>query len=156
MINIFGVMNFWIFLYFFAFLKKNDIFHWSYFSTPYNRKSQDVTQIGPNFYDAIFCIILCSREKKREREREKENIKRKRKLERERHTHTHTYTHTYTHIHTHTHTHKHMHTKKHTSTCWSDKISYASCILWNILLACSGLCGFLSGWYWTKRVEINI
>ena len=61
-------------------------------------KSQDVTQIGPNFYDARFCILLCLRERKREREKENRKGKRKKKTMRDTHSPP---THTHTQIHTH-------------------------------------------------------
>ena len=91
----FGAMNFLIFFYFFAFLQKSRFFIDPIFR-PYvtREKSQDVTQIDPNFYDASFCILLCLRDRKTEREENRKG-KRKRKSERDihpPHTHTQTFT----------------------------------------------------------------
>ena len=56
-------------------------------------KSQDVTQIDQNFYDASFCILLCFRDRKRERERKRIERERERKKQRETYTYTNSYTH---------------------------------------------------------------
>merc|ERR1712090_42752 len=93
----FGAINFLSFFYFSHFCENRD-FSLILFIGPYVtiQRSQDVTQIDPEFYDASFCILFCLRERKRERERKK--IKREKEKERQRETYTpppHTHTHTH-------------------------------------------------------------
>ena len=49
------------------------------FFGPYatRQEKQDVTQIGPEFYDASFCILFCLRDRKREIKSEKQKINKK-------------------------------------------------------------------------------